>query len=72
MVTLSLGDNILRGYVEDDSPQTHLGHPVDNGNEDDESRPLGGTEDPAKPEYNTSFIFIQNLYRACKKENDYI
>ena len=42
-------NDILRRDVEHDSPEAHLYHPVDHGDEEDESRPFRGSEYPTEP-----------------------
>ena len=62
-----LRNDILRMNVEDDGPQAHLNHPVDNRDEEDHTRPLGADE-AAKAENYAPLILPK--YADSIRDND--
>jgi len=61
-------DDVLRGDIHGDRPHVHADHAVHDGNEDDEAGPLDGN-DPAQPENDGPFIFVEDPDRSGQKHD---
>src|SRR5208337_2832688 len=63
-----LRDHVLGGHVVDHGPEGHLDHPVDDGYEDDEARPLGLAQHAAEAKDYPTLVFVQYLDRHGQKD----
>ncbi len=65
-----LGDHFLRRHVERDRPQVDLDHPVDDRDQQEETRPLRFGQQAAEPEDDAALVLARDLDRGEEEEDD--
>jgi hypothetical protein len=65
-----LGDDLLRGNRQRDRAQIDLDHPVDDGNQQEQTGPLRLRQQAAEPEHDAALVLPSDLDRREEKEDD--
>ncbi len=63
-------DDVLRGNIHHHRPEAYFNHPVNERDNEEDTRALGGKDQPSQTEYNSSFVFPGDFNRGGQNDEN--